>query len=111
MNSWAYFAHSQASGYIGDSADAVRTHKQSIRIAGITIDPGMITDLVGFFCRPLKYLGTRGKNRMVFYIGAGDGIFPEHYFQSVLWLSETRIYEQFKPNAGRDFNFVNGVWK
>lgn len=113
---FCYFSDAQGSGYIEDSAEALPVKPVGFSIAGHRIEPGQLTDLVGFFCRPLKYLGIFGKvkeigSQLIFYMGSDEALFPRHYFQAIFWISETRIYEQFKPSAGRDFHFVGGVWK
>jgi len=106
------FSNVQGSGYICESKDAVETRPGSVELGGATLSPGTFSDLNGFFARPLEYLGLRDRTEMVFYIGSDEQVFKTlHYFQSVLWLSPTRFFEMFGYEHGRDFNFVNGVWK
>lgn len=107
-----YFSHGQGSGYIEASKEAVEVRAEARKLGGEVIAPNTMTTLQGHFCRELEYLGVRDKNEMIFYIGSDENLYDaKHYFQSVLWVSETRIYEHFKPQSGRDYNFVGGVWK
>lgn len=113
---FCYFSGAQGSGYIEDSPDALAVNKVPFCVVKHKIEPGQLTDLVGFFCRPLKYLGIFGEvkrigSQLIFYMGSDEGLFQRHYFQAVFLISRTRIYEHFSPKKGRDFNFVGGVWK
>lgn len=107
-----YFADAQGSGYITENKSDVETRLDPVDLGGHTIEPGAFTDINGFFARPLEYLGLIDSKNMVFYIGSDSDLHgTKHYFQFMLWLSPTRFFEAFKPGSGRDFNFVNGVWK
>lgn len=107
-----WFAHGQGMGYIADGKHALPVKPRSFQLAGELIAPGYSTTLSGHFCRPLEFLGALEPKEMIFYIGSDGDLFREkHYFQSVLWVSETRIFESFKPGSGRDFNFIGGRWK
>jgi len=107
-----YFSDAQGSGYITASKSDVDTRPESVELGGNRIQPGQITDLNGFWRRPLEYLGLRDSAEMIFYLGEDSDLMgPRHYFQSVLWVSPTRFFEAFKPGSGRDFNFVKGEWK
>lgn len=107
-----FFSDAQGSGYITEKKCDVETRAESVKLGCQIIEPGAFTDLNGFWRRPMEYLGMRDRKEMVFYIGSDSDIMStKHYFQSVLWVSQTRFWEAFKPGSGRDFNFVNGVWK
>lgn len=111
----AIFSGKQGSGFISDSFEEISqscspVNADAILIIGNTVlVPEMSFDLEGFFIRPLLYLGLYNSepHRMVFYMGEHNN---RQYFQEVFWLSEDRFYLQYKPNGGRDYNRVNGVW-
>lgn len=112
MTELVWFTDKQGCGYITNQKNALRLSGTELVLAGETLKPGDMTTISGLFCRPLEYLGTRDPKEMIFYIGSMQDMFEvKHYFQSVLWVSETRVWESFAPGSGRDFNFIGGVWK
>ncbi len=112
MSEFVWFGDTQGSGYITASKDELTVKPIGCRVVDEDLAPGAMTDMSGMFCRPLEYMGQLGENEMIFYIGEdSDLLTTKHYFQSVLWLSEKRIAESFAPNSGRDFHYINGVWK
>lgn len=111
---WKVFSNKQGSGYIYESEQEM--HMQ-INVVSVTINtkkinPGDMTTLDGHFCRELRYLGMKDNKEMIFEIGTTKDLFTKkYYYQSVLWVSENRIFEMFSWDAGRDFYYINGKWK
>lgn len=104
------YGDNQGSGYIHNERFELDKYieKKSVTINGCEIKVGEKTTLNNHFANPLEYLGMIGKNEMVFFIGAADGLY---FFQSIFKIQEDRIFEMFSPIAGRDFYYVNGIWK
>lgn len=104
------YSDNQGSGYIHNERNELEKYlvKKSVTINGCEIKVGEKTTLNGHFANPIEYIGTIDKNEMVFYIGAADGLY---FFQSVFKIQEDRIFEMFSPISGRDFYYVNGIWK
>jgi hypothetical protein len=114
MKGFTLFSNTQGSGYIHDNPNDILTELNPVPVTinGKEITPGASTTLDNHFCRPLQYLGLLGFNEMIFKIGDESDLFEgKHYYQSVFWIDEDKIFEMFSPNAGRDFLFVNGMWK
>jgi len=114
MLRYSYYSNKQGSGWVADKYKNMKTARQKLKLAGVEYVPGKSYDMNGHFARPLRYLGVRENadfpimKEMVFHIGQIGDL---HFFQSIYWVSETRIYEHFTPQAGRDFNFKGGKWK
>lgn len=92
--------------------------RKDIRVGGTTIHVGDETTFLGYYDRPVKYIGYRSTDGMgkylVFFLGSegGDLFNPDeiHYFQELVLLSPTRFFQMFSARAGRDFNLKNGKW-
>lgn len=114
---WNIFGHGQGSGYIFNTPQEIEgmVDKVSITINFETIEPGTETDLSGYFCRKLKYLGcitSSGNKEMIFEIGTQSDLFGgTFYYQAVFRIEECRIFEIFGQGSGRDHVFKNGKWK
>jgi hypothetical protein len=114
MEGFTIFSKLQGSGYIHFDRDVIKSELKSIHVSicNKTIHPGDFTDLSGHFCRGLEYLGLIGENEMIFKIGEISDLFrTSFYYQAVFRIAEERIFEIFSPGAGRDFLFINGIWK
>ncbi|MHC1707508.1 MAG: hypothetical protein AB9842_08300 [Bacteroidales bacterium] len=114
----ALFSNKNGSGYIADNPDEIMyaiglETCQGVTINGKWICPGSFITLDDFFCRPLLFMGLKGDNELIFYIGKEEvDLFGEkYYYQSIFKIDESRIFEMFSPNAGSDFYFKNGKWK
>lgn len=110
------FSDSQGMGYVSSAAvlpeGFIRDRGEAVNIAGGTLYPGTDSDLMGFFSRPLRYLGIHKENEMIFYIGSTADLFGEvHFWQRMIYCSRTRIFSMYSNNAGRDWNWVNNQWK
>jgi hypothetical protein len=82
-----------------------------VKIANEIIHPGEKTTMSGYFKEPLLYCGLYRK-ALVFYIGTEQNLFESiHYYQIVHKISENRLFSMFRFDSGRDFNFINGIWK
>ncbi len=78
------------------------------------IKPGKLTHLSNFFAHELKYIGKLKDhdNCLVFYLGSNKSLFEEvHYFKCIHKISETRLFDKYTEISGRDFNYINGIWK
>lgn len=104
-------------GYVTNSADTEKEFPQlenlPMEFIGEVLYVGKMTDLCGFFAKPMIYLGVIDGNEMLFYNGAGGATLfgQKHFWQSMIRLSKTRIFSMYSPRAGRDWNYVNGEWK
>jgi len=108
------FSNKQGHGYIYPDCYKINEGLREVEsvVLGTTIHPGQYTDLSGFFSRTCQYLGLFGKNEMIFYLGNDfNQFFERWYYQSVYLISETRLFEILNHKGGRDFNYINGVWK
>lgn len=110
------YSHGQGMGYISSTSALpggfIRDRGEAVSFAPGTITPGTDTDLFGFFAKPMRYLGIHGDREMIFYIGSTADLFEEkHYWQGMIYCSDTRIFSMYSHNAGRDWNYVNGKWK
>ena len=113
MDGWVVYSDNQGSGYIVTEKKALdEIRREGVTINGSKIKPGQHTSIQGYFSRPLEYLGLIGENEMLFRIGEQSDLFgTKIYLQSVFRISESRLFEMFSHNSGRDFIFVNGKWK
>ncbi len=118
------FSNKEGFGYISNTMaemlSTVKLHAEPLIFGNLELLPGSETDLEGFLCRKILYMGHKtpkskcsiflpnGAINLLFYLGEDDN---EHYFKSIFYLSPTRIYIQYQPNGGRDYNRVNGKWK
>lgn len=87
--------------------------QQTIRLGNVCLVPELMTDLDGFYKRPLKYAGHKGKE-LYFYIGDDDAdLFKpiRSYYEVLHYLSEIRFFKLYSSKGGRDYNFKNGKWK
>lgn len=109
------FSNNEGEGIIAEPREVPPTLPVAVTIVDEVIEPGMMTDIKGFYNRPAKYLGIDAQypdsKCMLFYIGTDDNLFPKEYYKVILWLSPTRFYITFRPNGGRDFNYINGQWR
>ncbi len=114
---WTIFAHSQGSGYIFNTPQEIESliKKVPVTINQETIEPGTETDLSGYFCRKLKYLGcidSDEKQEMIFEIGSEKDLFGgSFYYQAIFRIQENRIFEMYGHGFGRDHWYKNGKWK
>jgi hypothetical protein len=44
-------------------------------------------------------------------VGKKENLFPKSYYGLIYRVTQTRIFEMFSPQGGRDHNFKNGKWK
>ena len=89
--------------------------EEEIKVAGVTLVPGELTDLLGIFITPIRYCGLE-KNvetkNMIFHTGnSGDLFEQKKYYYCFIWLSETRIFNCYTYGTARDFNWINNKWK
>lgn len=107
------YGDKQGYGYISDNPEIdLPLIMQPVTVVDEIIQPGAMTDVKGYFCRPLLFVGLVDKTELLFYIGkTGDLFETKHYWQSLWVVSPTRLYHIFGPGFGRDFNWVNGKWK
>lgn len=109
---YTIFSKNQGGGYISkDEIIDYRFKKIVVSFEFGTIQPLIETNLGGFFCRKLTYLGCDNKE-LLFHIGTEKNLFETTvYYQSVYKISDTRIFLMYSNIAGRDYNFINGIWK
>lgn len=70
------------------------------------------TTLEGFFDFPHRFEGFNCKTGMVFFCGYENDLFGgTRYFKVIHLLTPKRIFVMYTPKSGRDYNFINGVWK
>lgn len=114
------FSHSQGLGIVSDSKEEVLeiVAKRPVKILETLLKPGEMTSLFGFFLREVEYLGVlkseshRQVLPMVFYLGSGKNLFKEaHYFNVVMRVTNTRLFEKTTETTGRDYRYVSGIWK
>lgn len=94
-------------GYISDGEAPEHSPKEVIVVDEVLM-PGTETDFKGFFCRQLKYLGVKDKNELVFFNGSEAG---KHYFTTLFLIHPFLIFEMYKSDSGRDFNWIDNRWK
>lgn len=87
-----------------------------ITINNVEILPGELTDLCGYFCRKIEYLGLFKRDdhskEMIFFLGSDDNsLFPKYYYSAIMKIDENRIFEMFSHKGGRDHILVNNKWK
>ncbi len=114
------FSHSQGLGIVSDSKEEVLeiVAKRPVKILETLLKPGEMTSLFGFFLREVEYLGVlkseshRQVLPMVFYLGSEKNLFKEtHYFNLVMRVTNTRLFEKTAETTGRDYRYVSGIWK
>jgi hypothetical protein len=109
------FSNNEGEGIIAEPGEVIATLPVAVQIVDEVIEPGMMTDIKGFYNRPVKYLGIDAEypehKCMIFHIGTEDNLFPKAYYKVILWLSPKRFYITFRPNGGRDFNYIKGQWR
>lgn len=112
------FSHNQGSGYIHTDRAEIEKYVNPVPVLVVdeTIQPNTETTLVGFFSRPLLYLGLAGDNEMIFYLGdSGDpeDLFAEkkYYYGSTHLIHRHRLFEMYTYISGRDYNWIDGRWK
>ncbi|WP_437918555.1 hypothetical protein [Sphingobacterium sp. LRF_L2] len=101
------FSAQQGEGFIAGPNDVIKFEAETIFVGEKKIETGEKTSLLGFFSRPLKYMGVV-EGKYVFYMGDHDGM---HYYQTLSIISPTRIYLNYAWSSGRDWNLVKGKWK
>ena len=110
------FSDKQGMGYVADNEYDIYDiiDEESISINNKVLKPGDLTTLDNYFIREVRFLGVskENENEMVFAIGDETDLFNnEFYYNSIIKISETRIFECFAYGSGRDHIFVNGNWK
>lgn len=108
------FSRKQGCGYIFNNTTDIDKHLQKVpvTIAGTTLQPGEFTDMLGYFCRELEYMGMMNGNEMIFHIFSVADMFDQkHYYQCIFKIAEDRIFEMFAPGSGRDHYYIKGKWK
>lgn len=118
---FSIFSNNQGCGYILSSAEELKTfeakvERKAFQVGGSWLEPDQETTLDGHLSRPVRYLGAISKENnpieLIFFLGSTKSLFEEkHYFQCIFLVSSSRIFELFSPTAGRDFNFIKGIWK
>lgn len=107
------FSNTQGSGYISTTEifDDPLSYLPVVIVDEILV-PGVYTDVRGYFSRDLKYIGLKGDNELIFYIGSSRSLFEiKHYWQSLWLISPERLYQVFGHGSGRDFNWIRGEWR
>ena len=101
-------------GYILPPSVNINDHLQAVpvTVGSETIQPNTETTLSGYFnILPALYVGMR-ENEMIFFLGNEEDLFEsKNYYLGMIKLTEKRIFSMFSHRAGRDFNFVNNMWK
>ncbi len=110
MISEAIFSDNCGQGLIITGGDE-DWRKEEVVLGNCKLVPGGATTLDGYFSRPVIYCGIRKESELVFFLGSVQDLFPASYYETMNILSPVRFFRMFSPNAGRDFNFVGGIWK
>lgn len=97
---------------VEDNLDKTR----EVKVAGLTLKPGCLTDLGGFFSEPVVFCGVEVSDKnhvcMIFYLGDESNIFESWYFYEKIYLiTENKIFISTGIRQGRDFNRQNNRWK
>lgn len=115
-----FYSGGQGMAIISDNKDEVLKIivKRPVKILESLVKPEEKTSLFGFFSREVEYLGVlKGEDQkevlpMVFYLGSQVTLFKEiHYFNVLIRVTDTRLFEKTSERTGRDYRYVSGVWK
>lgn len=89
------WSQGQGCGYKSNTMDTSLIGLEALPAALLpgTIQPGQMTDLFGFFNKPINYHGIREEIEMVFYLGSSADLFGlTYYWQRMILASPTRAY-------------------
>lgn len=115
-----FYSGGQGMAIISDNKDEVLKIivKRPVKILESLVKPEEKTSLFGFFSREVEYLGVlKGEDQkevlpMVFYLGSQVTLFKEiHYFNVLIRVTDTRLFEKTSERTGRDYRYVSGVWR
>lgn len=98
---------------ITDKNEPLNLDQTPIRLGDVELAAETMTNLNGFYNRPIKYVGRKDK-KLYFYIGDDDSdLFKEakSYYEIIRHLTEKRFFKLYTHKGGRDYNFKNGRWK
>jgi len=88
--------------------------KQSVTVVDTVIEPDTMTDLLGHWRCPIRYVGMILPNTLVFYLGdQGGSLFEprKSAYQCIHLITPTRLFLMFTFKSGRDWNWIKGKWK
>lgn len=106
------FSGNMGQGIILKNNERLEFEAITVKVAGQLVVPNEKTTLSGYFTKPLMYCGLLKDNMLVFYLGEEVSLFETvRYYQTIHLIAETRLFSMFSYIAGRDFNFIKGVWK
>lgn len=87
----------------------------SVTVKPEQLHPGAMTTMGNLFKRPIEFLGLlkdRESKVMLFKFAHEKSLFDERiYCDCYFLISETKLFKKFNELWGRDFNYINGVWK
>jgi hypothetical protein len=108
-----FFSNSQGEGLISNTKDiSIERNSQETHLGNNTFNVGCSITLDGFFSFPHEFVGRIKGNELVFYCGFEFDLFEErHFFKVINYITPKRIFVMYTPQSGRDYNFVNGIWK
>ena len=107
------FSHNQGQGIISETKDILIDKTPGVlKLGNTSFDIGDSITLDGFFDFPHEFVGSINNNRLIFYCGSDANLFEtHHYFKVICYISPTRIFVMYTEISGRDYNWVNGIWK
>lgn len=111
---FVYFSHKQGSGYIlNNDKDIYRkAEKVEFTLNNTVFKPGEKTTLFNHWSKEAEYIGLIDKTEAVFLLGSDHNLFTKYwYYSSVFIIDTNRIFVNYSPGSGRDYYFINGVWK
>ncbi|MFC4262447.1 hypothetical protein ACFOWM_06145 [Ferruginibacter yonginensis] len=104
-------------GIICEDDEPLPVNNTPINVAGEVLNVGTKTTMSGYFKKPLEYCGLLAgeeleTNVMVFHIGDVQNLFKKlRYYQCIYWVEQNRLFEKYTESSGRDYKFINGIWK
>ncbi len=91
---------------------------ESIFVGDRLFLPGDMTDFMGMFIKPIRYAGllieseSESRKIMCFHTGDDSDLFgKKSYYYCFYKISDSRIFNKYTENSGRDYNWINGQWK
>jgi hypothetical protein len=106
------YSNKMGEGIILEDYTPLIIDPKNVPVASTILIANTYSSMCGYFKHDLLFCGVINKKTLVFFIGEEiNGSTKKRFYQIIHLITETRLFSMFSHLAGRDFNFVNGVWK
>lgn len=107
-----FYSNNLGQGIICYNDEPVQLDTTPVNVADEILIPGTFTSMNGYFKESIEYKGLYQGNKLVFEIGTDEDMFEKKtYYQVINRIDQHTLFEKYAENHGRDYRWINGVWK